>query len=42
MNGFSFVRDWQALRVAGVLLLLLLAGSCSDSPVNLFRKQDEK
>jgi hypothetical protein len=42
MNGFSFVRNRQGLRVAGVLLLLSLAGTCSDSPASFFRKQNEK
>ena len=34
MNPFSFVRNWQT---RGVLLLLLLAGSCSDPPANRFQ-----
>jgi HlyD family secretion protein len=37
MNAFSFVRDWQVLRVAGALLLFLLAGGCSDPPANRFQ-----
>lgn len=34
MNALSFVRTWQT---RGVLLLLLLAGSCSDPPANRFQ-----
>jgi hypothetical protein len=40
MNGFSFVRNRQALRLAGVLLLLLLAGTCSDSPAKFLSEAE--
>jgi hypothetical protein len=40
--GFHLYGIGKHFVWPGVLLLLLLAGTCSDSPANFFRKQNEK